>query len=67
MVQAVLHSLTASALDRTHAPIDDFVGLRKLVETPLYIRLLVKLFVTLGRLIPGMRIVGERVRSYYWL
>lgn len=63
-MQAVLYNLTAGALDQTHAPINDFQALKRLLDTPLYIRLLVRLLVTLGRVLPFFRMLGERVRPF---
>ena len=62
VVQAVLYNLTASALDKTQDPINDFEGLKKLLATPAYIRVLVRVLVTLGRVLPFFRMLGERVR-----
>lgn len=62
VVQAVLYNLTAAALDKTQDPMNDFEGLKKLLATPAYIRVLVSVLVTLGRVLPFFRMLGERVR-----
>jgi hypothetical protein len=61
-LQATLQNVTANALDRTERPIDDFDGLRKLFNTPVYIRSLVKFLVFVGRALPFCTQLGERVR-----
>lgn len=45
-------------------PIDDFSALKRLVDTPMYIRSLVKALLWIGKVLPVFRYLGERVSGF---